>query len=139
MSARWVRMVLAIIGLGILSRVVQTGSILLDKYSGDALYAGLCYVLLSLVLLWVGVGLSVSRRAAVALLLMTALELFQLTQIPARMALSPSLGTRILARLLGTEFSFLDLVAYAVGIATVAILGEQATKSLRCVSREKTG
>ena len=138
MSARWVRMALAIIGLGILSRVVQTGSILLDKYSGDALYAGLCHVLLSLVLLWVGVGLSVSRRAAVALLLMTALELFQLTQIPARMALSPSLGTRILARLLGTEFSFLDLVAYAVGIATVAILGEQATKRFRGVSREKT-
>ena len=101
--------------------------------------AGLCYVLLSLALLWLGVGLSVSRRAAIALLVMTALELFQLTEVPARMALSPSLGTRILARLLGTEFSLLDLLAYAVGIATVAILGEQATKRLRCVSREKTG
>ena len=47
---------------------------------------------------------------------MTVIELFQLTMIPARMPGSDYLIARICARLMGTEFSFLHLLAYGVGI-----------------------
>lgn len=63
------------------------------------------------------------RKAAVAMLIMTTLELFQITMIPAHMLASGNLAKRILARLLGTEFSFRDFLAYAVGIFGVSILG----------------
>jgi hypothetical protein len=53
------------------------------------------------------------------MLLMTAIEFFQLTQIPATLVINDHLATRIIGRLLGTEFSFLDLTAYAVGIACI--------------------
>ena len=86
-----------------------------DKYLGDALYAAMLYVILRL--LW--------RTAAIAVLamaIMTAIELFQLTMIPARMLASEHLIVRICARLMGTEFSFLDLLAYGVGIGCVYLL-----------------
>jgi len=49
---------------------------------------------------------------------MVALEVFQLTLIPAHIIASDSLAVRTIARLLGTQFSFYDLCAYAVGIYT---------------------
>jgi hypothetical protein len=88
-----------------------------DKYLGDALYAAMVYVLVSLV--W---QTSPLRKAVLAMLIMTALEVFQLTMIPAHMLASGNLATRIVARLLGTEFSLRDLLAYAVGILGVFIL-----------------
>ena len=51
-----------------------------------------------------------------AMAIMTAIELFQLTMIPAHMVRSGNLIQRIVGRLLGTEFSFWDLLAYVVGI-----------------------
>lgn len=106
-----------IVVLGILSRVVHTGWIVFDKYMGDALYAAMAYT---------GIGLFARiqslRKAVIAMSIMTAIELFQLTMIPARMALSPNIAWRIAARLLGTQFSFLDLFAYAVGIFGVLLL-----------------
>jgi len=60
-----------------------------------------------------------TRRAMAAMLWMTALELFQLTNIPLHMLSSRNLVMRIVARLLGTEFRFLDLLAYAIGIAAI--------------------
>jgi hypothetical protein len=113
----WTAYLACIIGVGIASRVVHTGWILLDKYLGDALYAAMVYALISLV--W---RTGPIRKAALAMLIMTALELFQLTLIPAHMLSSPNLAKRILARLLGTEFSFRDLLAYAVGIFGATIL-----------------
>ena len=62
------------------------------------------------------------RTAALALpamAVMTVIELFQLTMIPARMLASEHWMVRICARLMGTEFSFLDLLTYAVGIAAI--------------------
>jgi hypothetical protein len=107
----------AIIVAGIASRVVHSGSALIDKYLGDALYAAMAYVIFRLVVRsW-----PVVRVATLALAAMTAIELFQLTLIPARLLSSGSLVIRIAARLMGTEFSFLDLLAYAVGIGCVAI------------------
>jgi hypothetical protein len=115
--AYWIACLVCIVGLGIVSRVVHTGWIILDKYAGDALYAAMVYALISLV--WQTDRL---RKAVLAMLIMTALEVFQLTMIPAHMLASENPAERILARLLGTEFSFRDLLAYAVGIFGVFVL-----------------
>ena len=113
--ASWGLSLVVMIAVGILSRVLHTGWLVFDKYLGDALYASMVYVILRLV--W--------RRAAVvmpAAVVMMAIELFQLTMIPARMAASGDPVAQLCARLLGTEFSFLDLAAYAVGIACVYLV-----------------
>ena len=107
----WAVTLLAIIAMGILSRVLPIGWPLWDKYLGDALYAAMVYALIRLFS-----GQSSARIASFALVLMTALELFQLTLIPAQLAASQSWPIRMAARLLGTHFSFLDLAAYVFGI-----------------------
>src|SRR5207253_9919472 len=101
----------AIIAVGIASRLVHTGWILLDKYLGDALYAAMVYALISL--FWRATPL---RRAVAAMLIMTAIETFQLTLIPAHLLSNPNLVVRVAARLMGTEFSVRDLLAYLAGI-----------------------
>ena len=111
----WVFCIVSIIALGILSRVVHTGLPLFDKYLGDALYAAMVYGILRL---WSRPAPS----AVCAMVVMTAIELFQLTMIPAQMLGSVHWLTRICARLLGVEFSFLDLLAYAVGIACIYLV-----------------
>ena len=98
-----------------LANVVHTGLVIFDKYLGDALYAAMVYAILRL--LW--------RTAALALpamAIMTVIELFQLTMIPARMLASEHWIVRICARLMGTEFSFLDLLAYGVGIGCIYLV-----------------
>jgi hypothetical protein len=117
----WVWCLAAIIAMGVLSRTVYTGIALIDKYLGDALYAAMVYVLLRL--LWRPAAAVVG---VAAMIIMTFVELFQLTMIPARMLASGHLATRIFARLIGTQFSFLDLLAYAVGIACICIADRSA-------------
>ena len=107
----------AIIAAGILSRLLHSGLAVFDKYLGDALYAAMVYVILRL-----GVSWKAAAVAAWAMVIMTAIELFQLTMIPARMLASEHLLTRICARLTGTDFSFRDLLAYAVGIGCIYLL-----------------
>ena len=111
----WVFCIIGIIAIGILSRVVHTGLVVFDKYLGDALYATMVYGILRL--LW-----RAATSAVCAMLLMTAIELFQLTMIPARMLTSERSIARICARLMGTEFSFLDLLAYGLGIACIYLV-----------------
>src|SRR6266540_3876564 len=89
----WVVCIVCIIAVGILSRVVHTGLAVLDKYLGDALYAAMVYGILRL---FSGAGAS----AVCAMVVMTAIELFQLTMIPAHMLASEHLMTRICARLM---------------------------------------
>jgi hypothetical protein len=113
----WIVALAFIIGAGVASRVVHTGWIVVDKYLGDSLYAAMVYALVSIV--WRTGPL---RKAALAMLIMTALELFQLTMIPAHLLASGNLANRLVARLLGTEFSLRDLLAYAVGISSTAML-----------------
>ena len=112
--ASWVLCLVGIIAMGILSRVIHTGLVVFDKYLGDALYAAMIYVILRL--LWRASALSV---AVSAMAVMTLVELFQLTMIPAHMLANQHLIVRICARLMGTEFSFLDLLAYGVGIGCI--------------------
>ena len=93
--------------------MAHTGFRVFDKYLGDALYAAMVYVLFRLtgrmgrVALWTAVA-------------MTAIELFQLTRIPSGMLRSAYPAVRACARLLGTEFSVSDLLAYGVGIGCIA-------------------
>jgi hypothetical protein len=108
----------AILLAGVVSRLLRTGQPLIDKYLGDALYATMVYLLLCIA--WKG-G-SVAANAALAGAIMLAIETFQLTGIPARLARSEALVLRLLAVALGTGFSWRDLAAYAVGIALVALL-----------------
>jgi hypothetical protein len=111
----WWGLLAALIAAGLLSRVAHTGFRLFDKYLGDALYAAMVYVLFRLT----GRIVHVTVWAAVT---MTAIEFFQLTGIPAEMLRSGYPVIRACARLLGTEFSVLDLLAYAVGIGCLAAL-----------------
>ena len=117
----WVFCIVCIIAMGILSRVVHTGLAGFDKYLGDALYAMMVYRILRL--------LSRAAASAVcAMVVMTAIELFQLTLIPARLLASEHLMTRICARLMGVEFSFLDLFAYGVGIGCIYLVDSSQRK-----------
>lgn len=114
---RYVAALLIVLLAGVVSRLLRTGQPLLDKYLGDALYAIMVYLLLSIA--WRG-G-SIAAKAALAGAIMVAIETFQLTGIPARLARSTSLFARLLAIALGTSFSWRDLAAYAVGIVFVAV------------------
>ena len=114
--ASWLLCLAAIITAGILSRVVHTGVMVFDKYIGDALYAAMVYVILRL--LWRGSAVVI---AVSTMIVMTSIELFQLTMIPAHMLTSGHAIVRMCARLIGTEFSVLDLLAYAVGVGCLCL------------------
>jgi hypothetical protein len=122
----WALCIAGIIAAGILSRLGHTGWIVFDKYLGDALYAAMVYAMLRLVV-------RAEAAAVWGMAAMTAIEVFQLTMIPAAMLGSEHWATRMCARLLGVEFSFLDLLAYAVGIACIYLVdsrqGQGAEKS----------
>ncbi len=107
--------------MGIFSRVVHTGFAVFDKYLGDALYAAMVYGILRL-------GSPPAPSAIWAMVVMTAIELFQLTMIPAHMLASEHWMTRICARLMGVEFSFRDLLAYGVGIGCIYLLDSSQRK-----------
>src|SRR5216684_1379461 len=99
-SRSWMFFLAGIVAMGILSRSVHTGLVVFDKYLGDALYAALVYAILRLA--W---RTSAVRVAAFAMVVMTIIELFQLTGIPAHMLASQHVIARICARLMGTQFS----------------------------------
>ena len=120
-NSLWWVLLAAIIVAGVLSRVGHTGFRIVDKYLGDALYAAMVYVFFRLTN-------RVSRVALWASATMLAIELFQLTGIAARMFRSGNAVLRVGARLMGTEFSLLDLVAYAVGI--VGCIAANATEEV---------
>jgi hypothetical protein len=115
--------VVIVVGLG--SRVIHSGFLLVDKYLGDALYAVMIYLLLTLV--WSSA--SSLRRAVAVAVIMTVLETFQLTLIPLGMSHSEDIILRIAGRLLGTTFSWLDLAAYFLGIATTLFAEYQMLES----------
>lgn len=114
--------VVILTGLG--SRLIHSGYLLTDKYPGDALYAVMVYLLLALC----RCGVTPLSRGVLAMTVMTALELFQLTGIPLTLVSSGSLGLKLIGRLLGTVFSWLDLVAYGVGIAVVVCVDYSPVK-----------
>jgi len=103
---------------GVASRVFRTGLDLLDNDLGEALYAALAYILLGIA--WP--QLLPGRKALLTTVAMIAIEAFQLTGVPARFAASGNTMLRLLAILLGTTWSWRDLLGYAVGIVVGALL-----------------
>jgi len=102
----------AVIGAGLLSRSGRTGFILIGKYLGGSLYAAMIYLLLT--------RGPIGKRAAGAMAIVSAIEVFQITCIPARMAAEPALLARVAGWLLGTVSAWGDLLAYGVGIGVAA-------------------
>jgi nicotinamide riboside transporter PnuC len=109
-----------VIIIGLASRVFHTGFSLVDKYLGDALYAAMFYLILSL--LWP--RSSTLYRACAAMAVMTVIETFQLTQIPLQLSKSTNIVLHILAVLLGTEFRWMDMLAYLIGITAMALIDQ---------------
>lgn len=104
------------IALGVISRILRFENAIFDKYLGDALYAILFYLLISMLVS----ELRAIRKATIVFMLMMTLELFQLTRIPMALSQNENVLARIAAMLLGTVFSWLDILAYLVGIVIVA-------------------
>jgi hypothetical protein len=98
------------IALGLLSRLHPVGFPLWDKWLGDVLYAVAAYLVLALLLIR-------SRPTLVpplALAACFAVEAFKTTDLPARY------GTFLVVRwLLGTTFSWYNLVCYVAGVAVI--------------------
>ncbi len=107
---------LIVIALGVISRILRFENAIFDKYLGDALYAILFYLLISMLVS----ELRAIRKATIVFMLMMTLELFQLTRIPMALSQNENVLARIAAMLLGTVFSWLDILAYLVGIVIVA-------------------
>ena len=127
-SRHLIHCVIIVIIMGIASRVFHTGFALCDKYLGDALYAVLAYLLFSL--FW-RKG-TPRAKASLTLLLMLAIETFQLTLIPLRFRLSSSLFLELLSIVLGTKFAWLDILAYVVGILIFFLLESYPVQESRC-------
>lgn len=103
-------------GLG--GRIVVAGDV--AKYAGDALYT----VLLFWIVVLVTPHVSAARAGMVALGVSVAVELFQLTGVPAALA-----EHSVLAHLvLGTTFNAPDLFWYAVGALVAGLAWWGATR-----------
>jgi hypothetical protein len=99
------------VALGLLSRLRPVGWPVYDKSLGDVLYAVAAYLALALLLY----RRPQAQVAALALAWCLAVESFKLTGIPARHA---SLGA--VRWLLGTTFSWHNIVCYVGGVALIA-------------------
>jgi hypothetical protein len=101
--------------LGLASRKVHLGVYVWDKSLGDVLYT----VMVGLLLLVWRPTLSWRAVGAGSFAFSFAIELFQLTGIPARMP-------RLLWLVFGTSFAWHDVACYAVGAALVAGIARAA-------------
>ena len=105
--------------IGVISRVVHVGALVWDKYLGDAVYAAVFYLVLSL--MW-REG-SVAAKAILATVYVVSVEIFQLTRIPAHLNQSANLAVRVFAYVvLGSAFGWWDILAYGVGIGGIALV-----------------
>ena len=112
MSRPVVAMMIAVtIALGAASRVWPIGSSLWDKSFGDVAYA----IMVAFVVLFVSPRAKPIAIGAIAVTICFALELFQLTGVPAR-------APPLLRIVLGTTFAWHDVVCYAVGAAVAAVV-----------------
>lgn len=104
------------IALGLVSRKVPAiFPALLGKYPGDALWALMVYWAIA----WLLPKAPIRKVAALALLVSYADEMSQLYHAP---WLNTLRGTTIGHLVLGSAFSWLDMLAYTVGIAAGATI-----------------
>lgn len=102
----------AVVALGLFSRLRPIGWFLYDKSLGDILYAVAAYLALALLFRW-----RPPWVAPVALLVCLAIEVFQATGIPARYE-----HISAVRWLLGTTFSWHDIGCYVFGVAVIAVV-----------------
>lgn len=93
-----------VIALGLASRKIPLGIPVWDKSLGDVLYA----VMVSLLAATIRPDARPRTLAGIGLAVSAALEVFQLTEIPAR-------APRVLQLVLGTTFAWHDMACYVVG------------------------
>jgi hypothetical protein len=108
------------VAVGLASRLVPLGVPLWDKSLGDALYAACVFSLAGTC----APRTSAGTLAGVAFLVSFAVELFQLTGIPAR-------APRLVAVALGTTFAWHDVLCYAAGALTAGLLASRASRGAR--------
>ncbi|WP_203704809.1 ribosomal maturation YjgA family protein [Asanoa iriomotensis] len=105
-------------------RAIRVGALdstgVLEQYSGTALYGSMCYV--GLLAVWP--RLRPLPTGVIALTWCWAMELFQLTGVPAELS-DRSLLSRLV---LGIQFDLIDVLWYPVGIAPLIALHH----ALRC-------
>ncbi|WP_424629231.1 DUF2809 domain-containing protein [Bradyrhizobium sp. SYSU BS000235] len=116
---------LAIIGIGLLTRLSPPGHHALFKYLGSALWGGMVYCLLASL----APKTSPSRIAIVAAVIAAGVEFSQLWHTD---ALDAFRATRIGVLLIGRFFSWWDIVAYSAGIIAIAALDA-------CALRQRIG
>ena len=104
----------AVFVVGVLSRVVETNSVLFGKYLGDALYAVIFYVCLACAF----PVQSIATRAIIVTIFVILVECFQLTGIPLQLR-NGNVVKKLISIVLGTKFSWFDMLAYAVGIVAI--------------------
>jgi hypothetical protein len=125
---RLVLALVAVVALGLLSRLRPIGSFVYDKSLGDILYAAAAYLVLALLLpRW-----RPSWVALLALVLCLGVEAFQATGIPARYA-----HIVVVRWLLGTTFSWHDVGCYFIGVPVVTVADALVLRPRR--SREQGG
>ena len=108
-ARRWAAIgLVGTIALGLASRRLPIGVHLWDKSLGDALYTVMVYFLVALV----RPALHPRALGVCALVISIAVELFQLTGIPARLP-------RLVQLALGTTFAWHDIACYVVGALVV--------------------
>ncbi len=107
-------LLLVVFVVGVSSRTVDLDSKLFNKYFGDALYAIAFYLLLGVLL----PNTSSQRFILLTSVFVVAVECFQLTGIPLDLRSRGGIS-RLISVALGTVFSWLDLLAYFVGIVVI--------------------
>jgi len=117
---------LAIAAAAILAAGLAT-HYLLSGFLADALADGLYTALIAVVILLIGPRLRPWVAASAALALSAAVELLQLTALPAALAETVPFSRLIL----GTTFAPLDLVFYAVAALIVGVLDAAARRARR--------
>ena len=111
----YISLAVVVFVLGIVSRRVELRNEIWDKYLGDALYAVIFY--LGLAIIWPSQSIVV--RALATAVFVICVECFQITGIPAQMRKNGNALMRLAAVVLGTKFSWWDMLAYFVGLVMV--------------------
>jgi hypothetical protein len=117
----WLVALVLVVPAGLAVRYGAARVPFLAKYGGVALWSVMAYA----AILVLAPRLSVARAALIALAVSFAVELAQLSPIPAAL----SAKHLVLRLLLGTTFSVYDLPAYAVGVALAAAAHHATARS----------
>lgn len=127
-------LLIASVVLGIASRIFPLGNILWDKYLGDVVYASVFYFALCIILGYKPVRLKTLITAGYVVFI----EFFQLTPIPRFLNHSSNTIVKLFAYLvLGSTFSWWDLVAYAIGIG-LAVICDRAISRICAKSESRS-